>query len=567
MEQIKYDICIIGSGAGAGPIAYTLSKAGHQVVILEKGPWFKTKDFTKDEITAVRRSVYTPNLKDEPQVLETRNDEGKWEAKSNYKTGNDFWNGSLVGGSSNFMSGYFHRMKENDFKLLSKYGAIKDANIVDWPISYQDLEPYYTKVEKIVGVSGKVINHQFQEKRSTNDFPYPPLQENVIANWIDKAAKKIGYQVIPIPRAILSKPEKERQACVYSNYCGSYGCSSDAKGSSRTALLNKALQTGNLKILANSKVFHLETNAKGTITKAHYYDLQANKQEIQARIFVVAAQAIETSRLLLMSKNKEFPNGIANNNGQVGKNLIFSAGGTGSGQFFYDDLTQKEIQALKQPGVFVNRSLHQWYEIDDNSLGGKVKGGTVDFLFEHANATSKAIRQKWDVNGNLLFGPSLKEKLKDYFTKQRRLKFEIFADWLPTDNCYITLDPKIKDKWGDPVARIRLGYHPHDLKVGHFLARKSENLLKEMGAKYVSSSISGGAPSNLVVGGCRFGNDPKTSVLDKNCKAHEVTNLYITDGSFMPTGGSVTYTWTIYANSFRVADVLLNSFSKDRNLP
>jgi len=553
----QYDICIIGSGAGAGPIAYTLSKAGYKVVVLEKGPWFKTKDFTKDEITAVRRSVYTPNLMDEPQVFETKNGGGEWIAKSNKETGKDFWNGSLVGGSSNFMSGYFHRMKPNDFQLVTKYGKIKGSNSVDWPISYKELEPYFTKVEKIVGVSGRVTDHKQHEKRSTADYPYPPLQENIISSWLDKAANELDYSLVPIPRAILSKPEKERNACVYSNYCGSYGCASDAKGSSRAALLNKALKTGNLKIIANAKVYHLETDGKSTITKAYYYDKDDNKQEIKASIFVIAAQAIETSRLLLMSKNQDFPNGLANNNGQVGKNLIFSAGGTGSGQFFYNDLSEKEVEELKVPGVFVNRSMHNWYEIDDDSFNGKAKGGTVDFLFEHANATSKAIRQKWDDNGNLLFGPALKKKLKDYFTKQRRLKFEIFADWLPTDDCFVSLDPEVKDKWGDPVARIRLGYHDHDLKVGHYLAKKSEELLQKMGAKNINSHISGGAPPNLVVGGCRFGNDPEKSVLDKNCKAHEVANLYVTDGSFMPTGGSVTYTWTIYANSFRVADILV----------
>ena len=553
----KYDICIVGSGAGAGPVAYELSKAGFSVVVLEKGPWFKTKDFTKDEITAVRRSVYTPNLKDEPQVLETQNDAGEWVAKSNYKTGNDFWNGSLVGGSSNFMSGYFHRMKPKDFKLLSEYGAIEGANIVDWPISYEDMEMYYTKVEEVVGVSGRVTAHKNHEKRSTKDYPNPPLQENIITQWLDKASEELDCPLVPIPRAILSKPRENRDACVYSNYCGSYGCASDAKGSSRAALLNEALDTGNLEILPNAKVYHLETDGKGKINKAFYYDAAKNSQEIEAKIFVVAAQAIETSRLLLMSKNKEFPNGLANNNGLVGKNIIFSAGGIGSGQIFYDDLSKEDAEALKVPGVFVNRSLHHWYEIDDESFGKKAKGGTVDFLFEHANATTKAIRQKWDDNGNLLFGPALKRQLKSYFTEQRKIKFEIFADWLPTDDCHVTLDPEVIDKWGDPVARIRLGYHEHDLKVGNYLAKKSEAILKQMGAKNISSDVSGGAPSNLVAGGCRFGNDPKTSVLNKNCQAHEVENLFITDASFMPTGGSVTYTWTIYANAFRVADVIL----------
>lgn len=561
MSSYEYDICIIGSGAGSGPVAYELSNAGFKVLVLEKGPWFKTKDFTKDEITAVRRDVYTPRLIDEPQVIETKDREGNWVAKSNANTGQNFWNGSLVGGSSNFMSGYFHRMKPNDFKLLSTYGGIEGSNVMDWPISYKDLEPYYTKVEKVVGVSGRILDHKFQEPRSTPSFPQKPLAENIVSHWIDNAAEKLGYQMVPIPRAILSKPKDNRNSCVYSNYCGSYACASDAKGSSRAALLNQALDTQNCKIIPNAKVYHLETNGTGQLIKAHYYDISQNKKEVTARIFVVAAQAIETARLLLMSKNTEFPEGLSNNNNQVGKNLIFSAGGTGSGQFFFEDLAEKEAEELQVRGLFVNRSLHNWYEIDDEKLGGKVKGGTIDFLFEHANATTKAIRQKWDDHGNLLFGPALKKKLKAYFTEQRKLKFEVFADWLPTDDCFVRLDPKVTDKWGDPVARIRLGYHPHDLKVGKYLAEKAEKLLAEMGAKNIKSHISGGAPPNLVVGGCRFGNDPKTSVLDKNCKSHEVDNLYITDGSFMPTGGSVTYTWTIYANSFRVADKIKERLS------
>ena len=151
----------------------------------------------------------------------------------------------------------------------------------------------------------------------------------------------------------------------------------------------------------------------------------------------------------------------------------------------------------------------------------------------------------------------MKEKLKNYFTEQRKLKFEIFVDWLPNDHCKVELDDDVKDKWGDPVAKIWLGYHEHDLKVGRYLAEKAEALFKEVGMKNIQSSISGGVSANLQAGGCRFGTDSKTSVLDKNCKSHEVSNLYVTDGSFMPTGGSVTYTFSIYANSFRVADQIL----------
>lgn len=552
---MKYDICIVGSGAGAGPIIYELSKAGYKILVLEKGPWFKTDDFTKDEMVATRKSVYTPDLKDEKHVLVQKEDDGKYYSESTLSSGNDFWNGNVVGGSSNFMSAYFHRLKPVDFKLLSEFGPIPGANQVDWPISYDDLEPYYAKVEAVVGVSGKVKKHKHLEPRSTPDFPYPPLQENIFASWLDKGAKNLNFEIFPSPRGIISNPKDGRNSCYYSNYCGSYGCSSDAKGSARAALINQALETGNCTILPNAKVYHLETDGKGTVIKANYYDHRGEKQSIEASTFVVAAQAVETSRLLLMSKNPEFPNGLGNNAGQVGKNIVFSGGGVGSGQIYFDDLTPEEAQRLKQPGVFINRASQQWYEIDDPKFGPRMKGGTIDFVTEHANGVSKAVKLKKS-GGKLVYGSELKSRIHSYFTEQRKLKFEIFVDWLPNDDCFVELDPTIKDKWGDPVAKVWLGYHEHDLKVGKYIAKKAEALFKELGMKHVNSSISGSVSSNLQAGGCRFGDDPQTSVLDKNCKAHEVSNLYITDGSFMPTGGSVTYTFTIYANSFRVADHL-----------
>ncbi len=558
MEE-KFEICVVGSGAGAGPIIYELCKAGKKVVVLEKGPWLKTKDLDKDEMK-VRKNSYAPNLKDEYHVIEQQDSNGDWYKKSTYDSGWDWWKGSLIGGSSNFMSGYFHRLKPKDFTQKTSYPKIENANIVDWPISYEDLEPYYKKTEEIVGVSGKVVNHKHQEPRSSADFPYPPLAENKIANWLDKGAEKIGYTLVPVPRAILSRSEKNRNACVYSNFCGSYGCASDAKGSSRVSLIDKALATGNLNILANSKVFHLETNGKGKIVKANYYNKEGEKKYVEANIFVVACRAIETSRLLLMSKNKEFPYGLANSNRQVGKNLLFSAGGSGSGYFYKEKLGAKKFAEIDKPGLWVNRSIHHWYEIDELETE-TIKGGVVDFIWEHANPMMRAIRSKWAGDGSLLYGKKLKENLLKVFTEEKRLRFEIFIDWIPNDNNFVSLAIDHKDKWGDPVANIRISYNDYSNKVGEFLAEKSIELLKEIGAEDTGSSISGTPPANLIAGGCRFGNDPKTSVLDKNCKAHDVENLYITDGSFMPTGGSVTYTWTIYANSFRVADIILKNIS------
>ena len=554
--EYDFDICVVGSGAGGSPVAYEAANAGKKVVVLEKGPWFTEKDFSKDEISATRRSVYTPNLKDEYHILEDQKNDGTWKAKSTFDTGRDFWNGNCVGGSSNFMSGFFHRMKPKDFRLHSEYGKIKDANIVDWPITYDDLEKYYTKVEEVVGVSGQVVNHPNLEPRSTKDFPYPQLNEHFFSKKIDDACKKLGLYSLPIPRAIISKPKNNRGACYYSAYCGSYPCSSGAKSSARAALLNEAIKTGNLEIRDNSFVYKIETDAKGLARSVHYFN-NGQQKKVSAKIFIIACQAIETSRLLLLSTGEKHPQGLGNKHNQVGKNLIFSAGGIGSGVINFNKFSKNDVEEIKNKGLFINRSLQDWYEINDNEFGKKAKGGTIDFLLQHPNAITRANKSKWGEDG-LIWGVELKKKLEQEFLYQDKLKFEVFNDWLPTDNCFVSLDKEAKDKWGNPIAKIRLGYHPHDLKVADYLSKKAVQVFKELNLENVSYSVSGSPPNNLVAGGCRFGTDPKASVLDKDCRVHNCENLFVTDASFMPTGGSVPYTWTIYANSFRVADRILS---------
>ena len=552
----EFDICVIGSGAGASPVALTLAKAGAKVLVLEKGPWLNEEDFSKDELACCRRTTYSPKLEDEQHVIEEEyvddDDQSYWQGEATSESGWDFWNGNMVGGSSNLMSGYFHRLKPMDFRLKSEFGDIENANVVDWPISYKELEPYYDLVDKQVGVSGKVVDHPYLEPH-TSDYPFPPTAEHPISSWIDKAAKDIGYHSFPVPRAVLSQPAMGRRSCEYSGYCSSYGCSSGAKGSARAALLNHAVATGNCTIKPHAKVFKLESDEQGNVSKAWYYDKLERKHSVSAKTFVVACQAIETSRLLLASNGVKHPNGLANNNGQVGKNLIFSAGGTGQGDFLFDQISDEQEQQLRVVGPFINRALQDWYKIDDKTFGKPAKGGTIDFLF-HQNPISRASSEKWGNDDNLVWGEQLKENLKYAFNYGKTLRFEVFNDWLPNDDCFVSLDEENTDKWGDRVAKIRIGAHQHDLKVGEYLAAKAEGLLNAMGATNVSSSISSYPAANLQAGGCRFGNDPKTSVLDKNCKAHDVDNLYVTDASFMPTGGSVPYTYTIYANSFRVAE-------------
>jgi choline dehydrogenase-like flavoprotein len=299
-------------------------------------------------------------------------------------------------------------------------------------------------------------------------------------------------------------------------------------------------------------VFRLDSDAGGRVVAANYYDGNGSVEQVRADAFVVACQAVETCRLLLLSRGPRHPNGLANKHAQVGKNLLFSAGGAGTGQFFYDQLDARKAAELRRLGPFVNRSLQDWYFIDDDDIG-RLKGGTIEFLFRHPNPISRANAVKWD-SGRLVWGRTLKQRLESDFTEKRDLRFEVFCDWLPNDDCNVSLDRTFKDHRGAPVARIKIGHHPHDLKVGEYVTRKGYRMLEAMGAAKAGWGISGDPPVNLIAGGCRFGTDPRRSVLNPDCRAHDVENLYVTDGSFMPTGGSVPYTWTIYANAFRVAD-------------
>ena len=203
--------------------------------------------------------------------------------------------------------------------------------------------------------------------------------------------------------------------------------------------------------------------------------------------------------------------------------------------------------------------------IDDPEFGPRAKGGTIDFVHTHPNPIARATRQIWDRDG-LVWGKPLKRKLEAHFRDGRYVKIEAFCDWLPVDDCRVTLDPEVKDKWGLPVARIRTGFHVQNLKVGWYLAAKGAEVLRAMGAENVISFASGSPPTNLVAGTCRFGKDPASSVLDPDCRAHEAENLFVSDGSFMPTGGSVPYTWTIYANAFRVADRIVEQLGGRKSI-
>ena len=549
MAKDSVDVCIIGSGAGGAPLALELGRAGFKVVVLEKGAWYQQTDFVHDEIMNSRRNFFMPLPWDEPHL---------WRAEGQpYARTNEAWTANCVGGGTVHMSGYFYRLKPVDFRMKSELGAPKGSNVVDWPITYKDLAPYYDKAEAELGVSGNAVPHPFAEPRNGN-YPLPPLAEHPVSGEIDKAAKSLGWHAIPTARGILSKPYRGRDACVYCTLCGSYGCEHGAKSSTGASLIPAALATGNVELRAKCMAKEITVDAKGLAKSVIYLDADGVTQEQPARVIVSSCTAVESARLLLNSKSTRFPNGLGNDNGLVGKNLLFSSFGQSKATFSVAKRGE-ELPWLTANMPFVNRSLQDFYVMPDERFGFR-KGGTLGFMWAHPNPIFAAVGlARKGENG--VFGKALKDKLRTY-RDSRVLEFEIYGEFLSTDSTYVGVDPNVKDKFGLPVAAITIKRHPLDFTMTKFLVDRGEEVLQAMKPDRVDRVGTTGETTILQGGTCRFGKDAGTSVLDADCRSHAVKNLYVVDGSFLPTSGGVPLTLTIAANSFRVADRMVASLKK-----
>lgn len=550
MANDQVDVCIVGSGAGGGPLALELGRAGFRVVVLEKGCHYKQEEFVHDEILNSRRGFFTPLPWEEPHLVR-KGVGGKYE-KSNVG-----WTANCVGGGTVHMSGFFYRFKPVDFRLSTTLGPVAGANIADWPISYAELSPFYDRAERELGVSGKVVRHPFAEPRS-GPFPLPQLNEHPIAAKVDDACRALGFHPLPTARAILSQAYRERAACSYCALCGSYGCEVGAKSSTHAALLPAAVATGKVEIRAQCMAREIEIDASGRASSVVYLDPKGQPQRQSARVVVASCTAIESARLLLNSTSSRFPKGLANDNGLVGKNLMFSSFGQ-SKAIFRISSRKDSWPWLADPAPFVNRSVQDFYLLPDDKLGFR-KAGTLGFMWEHPNPIYAAVNRA-GVGKAGVFGKALKDRLRDY-RDSKVLEFETYGEFLPTDNTFVGVDPSVKDKHGIPVAAISIDRHPLDLKATSFLVERGEEVLAALHPDDLQRVGTSGETTILQTGTCRFGNDPERSVLDRNCRAHSVPNLYVVDGSFMPTSGGVPVTLTIIANSFRVAKAMASSLRR-----
>jgi choline dehydrogenase-like flavoprotein len=538
-DQPKYkttdevDFVVIGSGAAGGILAKELSSNGFRVVVLEQGPYLTEKDFVHDEIKVLHQDLLTNHPDLQPNTFrKTPDEKAKPQRAIAY--------GRLVGGTSTHFTANFWRFHEIDFMERSKVGPVAGAALADWPITYADLEPYYTKVEWEIGVSGLAGASPFDPPRS-KPYPMPPLPVKSSGVIFERAARKLGWHPFPAPMAILSEPRPGRSACINCGFCLAFACEVGAKSSSLATAIRMAEKTGRCEIRPDSYVHRIELDANGRATGAVYFDAQRNVQRQKAKAVVVCANGAETPRLLLLSANKQFPNGLANSSGMVGKNLMFNSGALSMGVF--------EHPLNDYKGFAVSRILHDFYELDPDKVGFH-GGGGLDARFDMTpiNFALGSLPP-----GSPRWGKGFKDVLSHNFTRTA----EIFCHGtsLPVENNSFSLDPDLKDAWGLPALRMTYKDHPDDVKLATWLNVRAAELLEAAGAKKQWSFPAQEQEFSVhLLGTCRMGHDPKTSVINADHQTHDVKNLFLSDGSSLVTSGRGQPTMTIEALAFRAAD-------------
>ena len=540
----QWDAVVVGSGAGGGPVAHTLAHKGKRILVLEKGPRYRRQDFDHDEIATCRRDFWMPYPADDPHTL-------RRQPQSPAVATNAAWTSQCVGGGTVHMSGFFFRLHPDDFRLPTAFGPIADSTAIDWPIGYDDLAPYYDRVEQVVGISGDTSANPFEPPRS-KPFPMPPVQTHPVSAWIDKAGEQLGMHPYAVPRAILTEPRADRGECVYCALCGSYGCEVDAKSSAMAALLPAAEATGRCQIRPGCMAQRVVMRTDGRAHGVEYIGPDNDVHMVEADVVIIAASAVESARLLLLSDSGRHPRGLGNNTGQVGRNLCFSTLGQLTGELAYDRFSANQQNELRNSAPFVGRAVQDFYRVEP---AGDVfgRGGTFHLLWEHPNPIYAAERLLNDGDGPV-YGTALTRRLKRHFREQRTLEVECFGEWLPTDGCHVTLDPQTSDRWGLPAARITIARHPSDMAASQLVVSEARRLLDTVGATNVRVLDVGGETLVLQYGTCRMGADPATSVCRADGRLHEVENVYVTCGGSLPNGGAVPSTMTIMANAFRIAD-------------
>jgi glucose dehydrogenase len=509
------EVCIVGAGAAGGIMALELGRVGVKVVVLESGP---RHDFARRG-QYVRSYVKGENPWRSPLEGQDRHTVG---GKVAY--GLEWRRARGVGGSTLHWEGYALRLHENDFRLRSHYGLADD-----WPISYTDLEPYYGRAEVALGVAG--VSDDPSASRRSAPFPLPPFPFSYSDGFFAGACSTLGIGFHHLPQARNSVAYAGRAQCQACGTC--HVCPTGAKASIDLTHAPAAEATGNVRILTDATVLRFELDTSGDVGAAVYSHPDRVERRLTARIFVLAAGAVENARLLLLSASSRFPDGLANRSGLVGR-------------FFMShpsmDMTGRASQKMYPYRIGFSTAMSRQFAVrQDRSTRGA-------FLFEFLNSAGPRPHQI--AIASRLTGEALRRRVQEEFGRQ--LGIRIYAEQLPDPANSITLNHRVRDYFGNPAPHITYsvgGYERDALEEGKQVARR---ILQRLGATDITSSALSLAAHQ--VGTHRMGSNPRTSVVDPNLRAHDVPNLYLVGSGCFVTASASPPTLTIAALAIRAAE-------------
>ncbi len=558
-QGFDYDVVVVGSGAGGGMAAHRLTEQGIRVLMLEAGrdydPLTETPMFhTNDQ--APLRGTGTP---DKNFGFYDATVDGGWQVPGEpYTTGTDseflWWRSRMLGGRTNHWGRFSLRFSPHDFKAASR-----DGLGADWPMTYEDLAPWYDRTERLIGVCGNNPGVDDVPDSSPGVLQPPPVPR-VPELMIGAAARKLGITAVPMRRAVLTKPLDDRQACFWATACGR-GCSIGAAFQTTTSLLPMARATGHLRIVTDAMVSGVAVNGDGRATGVTFVDRRTGeRQHVEARAVVLAASACESARILLNSRSEAFPRGVANGSGQVGRNLMDSTGATFVGH----------VPALEgrprynEDGHTSNHWFLPWWGHEAQARG------ELDFPRGYHFELGGGFGAPGMGIGAMAegYGLALKEAVRRRYGAFVGLSLR--GEMVASDRCFMEIDPQVKDRWGIPVPRFHWKWSEHEIRQVAHGHRTARAIIETLGGEMMEpdrapeDAIKKGGEIIHEVGTTRMGTDRHSSVTDEWGQTWEVPNLWIMDGGVFASNPHKNCTLTLMTLAMRNADRLGLALSRGR---
>ena len=508
-------VVVIGSGAGGGTLGTELALKGIDTVILEAGGRHEIEDFENDEW----------GMFSEISWLDKRTTSGNWRVAKDFP-GLPAWIVKAVGGSTIHWAGASLRFQDREFKVATEYGDLPGANLLDWPITLAEMEPFYARAEDKMGVT------------RTNDIPGLPGNNNF--QIMKAGADKVGYSKCHTGRmAINSKDRDGRGSCQQIGFCFQ-GCKSGAKWSTLYAEIPEGEETGKLEVRPNSQVLKIEHDKTGKVTAVLYADNDGKVQRQKARLVCIAGNSIESPRLLLNSASSMFPDGLANSSGQVGRNYMRHTTGSVYGVFdkpvnMYRGTTMAGI-IQDEAGHDPSRGFAGGYELETLSLGVPFMAAFLD-----PGAWGREFSSAMDMYDHMA-------------------GMWIVGEDMPQEKNAITLHATEKDKYGMPIPNVHYDDHANDVAMRNHAFKQGAAVYDAVGATRTFPTPP--YPSTHNLGTNRMSAKPKDGVVNKHGQAHDIRNLFISDGSQFTTGAAENPTLTIVALAIRQADFIKDQMSK-----